>query len=79
MTKTVNSGVHYYAECNVVPKGTFKLVIYKGRGKQPWRWRVVARNGKKLACSGEGFASKRNAEESYYKLKAAAECGEIQT
>lgn len=27
-----------------------------------WRWRIVASNGRKVACSGEAFASKSNAQ-----------------
>lgn len=45
-----------------------KFEIYKGRGVQPWRWRVRARNGKIMACSGEGFTSRRNARESWSKF-----------
>jgi len=33
---------------------TTKLVINKGKGKQPWYWKPVARNGETLAHS-EGF------------------------
>ena len=29
-----------------------------------WRWRSVAPNGRIVACSGEGFVSKYNAERS---------------
>lgn len=37
-----------------------KIVAYKGRGKHPWRWRLVARNGKIMADSAEGYALKAN-------------------
>lgn len=33
---------------------------YRDEGGQ-WRWRWVARNGRKVAVSGESFDSKRNA------------------
>jgi uncharacterized protein YegP (UPF0339 family) len=46
----------------------YRLEVYKGRGKQPWRWRVRARNGKLVACSGEGFRSRRNAMKSWSKF-----------
>ena len=31
-----------------------RLHIYKDR-KGEWRWTLFAKNGKKLACSGEGY------------------------
>jgi uncharacterized protein YegP (UPF0339 family) len=37
-----------------------KIVAYKGRGKQPWRWRLVASNGQIMADSAEGYARKQN-------------------
>ena len=37
-----------------------KLVAYKGRGKHPWRWRLVARNGKIIGDGAEGYATKGN-------------------
>lgn len=37
-----------------------RLVAYKGRGRQPWRWRLVAGNGRIVADSAEGYASKAN-------------------
>ncbi len=37
-----------------------KIIAYKGRGKQPWRWRLVARNGRIMADSAEGYARKQN-------------------
>lgn len=40
-------------------KATF--YIYKGRDsrkrKQVWRWRLVGRNGRRLATSGEGYTN----------------------
>lgn len=38
-------------------QATFSL--YKSRGQ--WRWRVTARNGKKIAVSSESYNRKRDA------------------
>ena len=35
-----------------------------------YRWRAKARNGKTVACSGESFASQRNAERAAIAFKA---------
>lgn len=35
-----------------------KIVAYKGRGVHPWRWRLVARNGRIIADSAEGYSKK---------------------
>ena len=47
-----------------------KAQIYRGGGtaRNRWRWRLVARNGKKLAVSGEAFFSKSNAERAFQKM-----------
>jgi hypothetical protein len=37
-----------------------KIIVYKDRKKE-WRWRLVARNGKIVAESGEGYKRKRSA------------------
>lgn len=37
-----------------------KLDVFKGKGG--WRWRIKAKNGRKVATSGEAFASKGNAQ-----------------
>lgn len=38
-----------------------KVEIYRSRsGKQPWRWRVRARNGR-IICQGEGHPTKAKA------------------
>lgn len=34
------------------------IEVYKGRGSQPWRWRLKGRNHKILATAGEGFSSR---------------------
>jgi len=38
---------------------TSTFEIYKDTAKE-WRWRLVARNGKIVADSGEGYSSRRN-------------------
>ena len=38
-----------------------KAKLYKDRSGK-WRWRIVAENGRKVACSGESFHSKSNAK-----------------
>ena len=39
-----------------------KLLVkpYKGRGRHPWRWRLVAGNGAVIADGAEGYKTKRN-------------------
>jgi uncharacterized protein YegP (UPF0339 family) len=41
-----------------------KLEVFKSDGwdNQRWRWRVIARNGKIVAASSEGFASRSGAK-----------------
>lgn len=34
--------------------------LYKSKGQ--WRWRVTARNGRKIAVSSEGYRRKRDAQ-----------------
>ncbi len=41
-----------------------KVVFYKDSGDK-WRWSLVAANGRKLCTPGEGFSSKRKAEDNY--------------
>lgn len=36
------------------------IIAYKGRGRQPWRWRLVARNGRIIADSAEGYSTRSN-------------------
>lgn len=40
------------------------VVVYKDKAGE-WRWRLKARNGKIVADSGEGYASKRNARRAF--------------
>jgi hypothetical protein len=39
------------------------LEVYKQKGtsKQPYRWRKIANNGRKVSVSGEGFSRRRYA------------------
>ena len=41
----------------------YKCTVFKDKQNQ-WRWHIKARNGKIVACSGEGFVSKHNARRS---------------
>jgi uncharacterized protein YegP (UPF0339 family) len=53
-----------------------KFDIYKDkRGK--FRWRLKARNGQKVATSGESFASRSNAKRAAESVKAKAGKAEI--
>lgn len=36
-----------------------------------WRWRITARNGRIVADSGEGYATKSNAKRSAVRLRQA--------
>jgi uncharacterized protein YegP (UPF0339 family) len=36
-----------------------KFQIYRGHGTQPWRWRLLAKNSKIIADSGEGYKTRR--------------------
>ena len=40
-----------------------KFCTYKGRkqGRQVWRWKTVARNGRKTATGGEAFVNEADA------------------
>lgn len=42
-----------------------------------WRWNAKARNGRKVAASGESFASRRNAERSMLSLLDHVRVGEF--
>lgn len=46
-----------------MPLGSF--LVYKSRkplgSRQRWRWRVVARNGRKVGTSGEAFVNEADA------------------
>jgi len=40
-----------------------KCEVYRGRGPERncWRWRIRAKNGRKIAVAGEAFHSESNA------------------
>lgn len=46
-----------------------KVVVFEG--EDGWRYRIVARNGRKL-CVSEAYATKTNAERAAYGFLAAA-------
>ena len=52
----------------VVPRGDSRMalvywVIYRGTGKQAWRWRLYARNGLIIGAASESYARRRGAME----------------
>jgi uncharacterized protein YegP (UPF0339 family) len=47
-----------------------KLDIYEDAAGE-WRWRIVARNGRIVADSGEGYATKSNAKRAAERLRGA--------
>lgn len=44
-----------------------KFVIYRDRKKE-WRWRIVAKNGKVIADSAEGYKRRGHAYKMAWKL-----------
>ncbi len=55
-----------------------RLVIYKGQGRQPWRWRLIAANGRNIANGGEGYSRHGNALRAAEKMMALIrEGGEV--
>ena len=40
--------------------------VFKGR--DGWRWRIVSRNRRKVACSGEAFDSRYNARRAFLRF-----------
>jgi len=45
--------------------------VYRDRADE-WRWRLVARNGRIIADSGEGYTSKQGAERGIESVKRNA-------
>lgn len=45
-----------------------KFTVYQDRKKE-WRWRLTAKNGRTIADSGEGYASKRNAVRAAQRMR----------
>lgn len=50
-------------------RAALRIQVYKGR--DGWRWRMVAANGRKVATSGEAFASEANADRAADRLIGA--------
>ena len=50
-------------------KPTHTLIIYKAR--DGWRWRLVARNGRTVADSGEAYSRKADAKRAAWRLHEA--------
>jgi uncharacterized protein YegP (UPF0339 family) len=47
------------------------LDVYKDR-KREWRWRLIAENGRKVACCGEGYRRRKDClDEAHTVLKGA--------
>jgi uncharacterized protein YegP (UPF0339 family) len=51
--------------------GTAAFEIYEDAGEE-WRWRLRSRNGNTLGDSGEGYGSRRQAEEAVVRVKRHA-------
>ena len=51
-----------------------KFVVYKDASysRQPWRWRLIDTNGRNIANSGEGYATKYNCERAIDNVRDAA-------
>lgn len=45
------------------------IEIYKGKGKQQWRWRLLAHNFKIIADSAEAYANRSNALRAAKRIK----------
>ncbi len=53
---------------------TMQIEIWKGRGKQPWRWHIRAKNGKVVA-DAEGFPTRNHARRaSIAHVRAIIKC-----
>jgi len=44
-----------------------KLYYYSDRRKE-WRWRLVARNGRIVACSSEGYKKRIDAKRNFLRI-----------
>lgn len=45
----------------------YKAKVYKDE-KGEWRWTLIARNGRKVACSGEGYKNRAHCVRMVAKL-----------
>ena len=59
-------------------KSTIDLQVYKDKSKE-YRWRIVHKNGKVLADSGEGYARRRNCVNALRNLYQYITAEEIDT
>lgn len=48
-----------------------KFVIFKDKKKE-WRWKLLAKNGKSIAVSGEGYKRRASAYVAIHKVFAAS-------
>ncbi len=47
-----------------------KFVLFKDK-KHEWRWKLLARNGKSIAVSGEGYKRSSAARRAIYRVRAS--------
>jgi uncharacterized protein YegP (UPF0339 family) len=62
---------NYAPEAPHLDIGTAAFEIYEDNAEE-WRWRLRSRNGNGLADSGEGYGTRRNAEEAVVRIKRHA-------
>jgi uncharacterized protein YegP (UPF0339 family) len=53
------------------------LEVYRGRGVQPWRWRLRARNGKIIADGAEGYATRGSVRRAAKRLVLVLRLGRV--
>jgi uncharacterized protein YegP (UPF0339 family) len=54
-----------------------KFELFQERTSGPWRWRLVAGNGEKVATSGESFHSRDNAKRAAETVKRLAPAANV--
>lgn len=47
------------------------LCVYRGKGRQPWRWRLIAKNGKIVADSAEGYSTRAGVWKAVQRLQTS--------
>jgi uncharacterized protein YegP (UPF0339 family) len=57
---------------NPTVEGTMTIELYKGKGRHPWRWRLVSKNGKTIADSAEGYHNSSNLRRAARRLPIKA-------
>jgi len=55
---------------------TNRFEVFKGKGKQKWRFRIICGNGQILAHS-EGYSRRENALGAIRSIKSSAEFAEV--